>query len=458
MQRCTALPLLLHGQRCVDEGPLLTPPGPPCLPARPTSPVPRSGKLFAVTTLMVLLVPAGSDVLTVPLARVVGVLSGVLLSALVSTFLLPATASCEALQHAAAALRQLAWLAGGVWGSYAASLAAAGFRPSSAAPPGAAPLGSASAVAEQAAVEGMLDGVLGAFKQAAASQAAARKEVYMGRTARGRLLLWLPAWPWADSQRPLAPPHLVAAVVAAGRACVRLLWMLHAAQADGFAPAQLHSLVGVHGQPLLEQLPLLAAAALQHTAAQLEAALQRMHGRGGSAQQPKQRQRQEDGSATAAGTAAWQDPAAGSAAAADSNQPASSEEDAATAVQALADAVAALVHGSRHNRAALYSQMAALQAAAAATADGLSSPPAGAAGGGDATAAAGVADAAGAPPPAAHVTLLGTPRSSWHDAGSGADIAGLLRWHSLEFILERLARHAAELQAAVAALAVALPA
>lgn len=415
-----------------------------------------------MTTLMVLLVPAGSDVLTVPLARVVGVLAGVLLSALVSTFLLPTTASCQALEHAATALHALARLAGGVWRGYAASLeAAAVLRPTGEpeAPPTAAVvalLDCEAAAEERAAVEGMLDRVLAALKQAAASQEAARKEVFMGRAAGGRLLLWLPAWPWADSPRPLAPPGLVADVVAAGRACVRLLWMLHAAQADGFAPAQLRSLVGVHSQQLLERLPQLAAAAFEHTAAHLEAALQRMHGEGGDSQQLKQQQRQplKGGCAAAASKPGWQDAVVEREASADGSAPAPPAAAAAAAVQALADAVAALVRGSQYNRAALYSRMATLQAAAAGGGD---SPAAAAAGGGNAGAAAEEAIAAHAAA-APHAVLLGTPRSSWHDAGSGAGIEALLRWHSLEFILERLAQHAAELQAAVAALAAALPA
>ncbi len=451
-----------------DAKPCHTLPAPPA----PTYP-PRSGKLFAITTLMVLLVPASADVLTVPLARVLGVLGGVLLSALVSTFLLPTTASCQALQHMHAALCQLAQLAGGVWHSYAASLEAAGAlgpgaMQAPAATAAAAPLGGrAAAPSEQAAVEGMLDGVLAAFKQAADSQAAARKEVFMGRAAAGRLLLWLPAWPWADSQRQLAPPALVAAVIAAGRACVRLLWMLHASQAEGFAPEQLRSLQGVHGQQLLEQLPRLADTAFQHTAVQLDAALQRMSGRGGDARQQQQQQQQqqwEDGDAAANSKPSWHGTAARGTAPQESSEPAPPERAAAAAVQALADAVDALIRGSRHNRAALYRELAALQAAAA---GGSGSNPAGDAGGasGSTRATTEAATAAAAAAAAAHVAgyvthnaaPLGTPRSSWHDAGSGAGIDGLLRWHSLEFILERLAQHAAELQAAVAALAAALP-
>ena len=379
-----------------------------------------------------------------------GVVCGCALSALVSTLVLPTTASRASLLHLRASLAALAALDGCVWGGYSAalgSLPAGGATPpgSKRAGPsadgaadtplpggcaGELPRRSAVPQAQQQQVDARLDAVLAALREAQDNAAAARREVFLGRLLRGRLLVFLPAPPeWVQHEpRQLAPPAAVADVVAACRACSRVLWVLHSALAPGFPPRQLAHLAGLHGLDRLQALPAVAAAALRRCLEHLDAALGAMEGR-------RATHKAEDAAALedAAPAAACSDPAAA----------------AQAAVAELAGAVAALVGGSQANREALRQVLAAQQVMAEQL------QAAGGVPGGESCAdgPAACADAA----PCQTQPQAPASQPGWHDL-AGEGLHSLLRWHTVEYLLERLAQRAAQLQRAVAALAAALPA
>ena len=387
----------------------------------------------------------------VPVSRMIGVACGCALSALVSTLVLPMAASRASLLHLRASLAALTMLSSSAWSGYSAalgSLAADGAAPPGCElpglpaggahgkqPPGGLQRRSAVPDGEQQEVDARLDAVLAALRRADACAAAAKNEVFLGRLLRGRLLLFLPAPPaWLHhAPRPLAPHAAVADVMAACRACCRVLWMLHSALAPGFPPRQLAQLAGLHGLERLQSLTTVADAALQRCLEHMDAALAAMEGRQHSGKTGNAGALEEVG--------ACSDPASA----------------AAAAVAELSGSVAALVGASLANREALRHVLEVRQVAAEQQ-QTAGSPAATAA---DDRQEAGDGRCAGAPAPTSDTAapapaLPPAVQPGWHDL-AGEGVHSLLRWHTVAFLLEHLAQRSAQLQRAVAALAAALP-